>query len=555
MRTLRPNLKLTPNGSTVASRRLRRRLDLEQLEDRCCPSYSILNLGNWTIPAAINNLGQVAGGTSSAFLWHNGQFTYLGFGDHDSSKAYDINDNGVIVGGMGGYLVYGDEIPPTHAFRWSDGVMSEIGGPNTLAVAVNNPGQIVGYRATPNGSVALLWENGTQHDLNDFLPAGSNVHLTLAQDINNHGQIVARGTVNGQGRRFVLTDDDGIYANGGAALTDLGTLDINAASRINNAGQVTGGRYLFSGGNVTNLGFFAYDINDAGSIVGTLSQRAYLWKNGQTTDLNTLIDPGAGWTLMFADGINDLGQIVGTGMIGDPWTWNGFILLPEDGQERTLTITDVAVTEGHSGTISAVFTVSLSALSAQAVQVSYQTADGAALAALDYEATSGTLVFNPGQTSKTITVNVIGDRLGEPNETFFLDLSNPVNASLQKSQGEGMILDDEPRLSIDDVTMTEGKNGTRTFVFSVSLSSPYDLSVSVNFATADGTAKVRDGDYLATSGILTFSPGQTVKTIAVVVKGDKKKEANEAFSVNLFGASSNVLLLDALGVGTILNDD
>jgi hypothetical protein len=71
----------------------------------------------------------------------------------------------------------------------------------------------------------------------------------------------------------------------------------------------------------------------------------------------------------------------------------------------------------------------------------------------------------------------------------------------------------------------------------------------------DGTAKTSDSDYVAKTGTLTFAPGETTKTITVEVKGDNKREADETFTVELFGASSNALLLDAAGLGTIQNDD
>jgi hypothetical protein len=114
---------------------------------------------------------------------------------------------------------------------------------------------------------------------------------------------------------------------------------------------------------------------------------------------------------------------------------------------------------------------------------------------------------------------------------------------------------DAPRISINDVIRKEGNGRTTVFTFTVTLSAAYDQAVTVNYATADGTAKVSDNDYVATSGTLTFAPGQTTKTVTVVVKGDKKQESNESFFVNLGGESDNVLLFDAQGLGIIVNDD
>jgi large repetitive protein len=78
--------------------------------------------------------------------------------------------------------------------------------------------------------------------------------------------------------------------------------------------------------------------------------------------------------------------------------------------------------------------------------------------------------------------------------------------------------------------------------------------VTVNCATANGTATA-GSDYTSTSGTVTFAPGETTKTITVVVKGDKEKESNETFFVDLFGASSNASIVDAQGIGTIVDDD
>src|SRR5206468_3128570 len=134
-----------------------------------------------------------------------------------------------------------------------------------------------------------------------------------------------------------------------------------------------------------------------------------------------------------------------------------------------------------------------------------------------------TLTFAPGEISKTISVPIVGDRLAEPNETFSLNLTNPANALIAHGQGVGTIVDDEPRISISDATKTEGRKGqTTSLVFTVMLSAAYDQAVTVSFRTADGTATTADGDYLAASGSLTFSPGQTSKTITVQVKGDSK---------------------------------
>jgi chitinase len=215
-----------------------------------------------------------------------------------------------------------------------------------------------------------------------------------------------------------------------------------------------------------------------------------------------------------------------------------------------------AVIEGNTGTRTASFTVTLSAASAQTVTVAYATAGGTATAGSDFLSTSGTLTFAPGETGKTIAVQVVGDRLPEPTETFVVTLSGPTNAYIATGQGNGTIVDDEPRINITDVSKREGKkNQTTLFTFTVTLSAAYDQPVTLSFRTANGTATTADNDYLAKTGTITFAPGETQKTITIEVKGDGRKESNEYFYLDLFGNSTNSLFTKNRGIGTILNDD
>lgn len=110
----------------------------------------------------------------------------------------------------------------------------------------------------------------------------------------------------------------------------------------------------------------------------------------------------------------------------------------------TLSVNDTAVTEGNSGSAPATFTVSLSGPSKGTVNVDYATADGTATAPGDYTATSGTLTFAPGETSKQVSVPVVGDTVSEPDERFTLNLSNATGATIADGVGTGIILNDEP---------------------------------------------------------------------------------------------------------------
>jgi hypothetical protein len=225
----------------------------------------------------------------------------------------------------------------------------------------------------------------------------------------------------------------------------------------------------------------------------------------------------------------------------------------------TLSIDDVALLEGHSGATAFVFTVSLSSVSTTAVTVNYATANGSAKSSgknPDFGSTSGTLTIPAGSPSGTITVLVNGDTLVEPNETFFVNLNNTVGATIVDAQGIGTILNDEPMIAIDNVSLAEGNTGTTAFVFAVSLSVPTTVPVTVKYATANGTASStgRNADYTKVSGTLTIPAGSLSGTITVLVNGDNLSEPDETFFVNLsspVGAS----IADGQGVGTIVNDD
>ena len=114
-------------------------------------------------------------------------------------------------------------------------------------------------------------------------------------------------------------------------------------------------------------------------------------------------------------------------------------------------------------------------------------------------------------------------------------------------------LADVPRISIDDVTLAEGDAGTTNAVFTVTLSEPSDQVVTVDYATAAGTAAA-SVDYWPTTGTLTFQPGETEQTIAVPVVGDLVNETDETFTVNLTN-DENAIIDDGTGLGTIQNDD
>jgi Tol biopolymer transport system component len=231
-------------------------------------------------------------------------------------------------------------------------------------------------------------------------------------------------------------------------------------------------------------------------------------------------------------------------------------------QAARISINDVGLAEGDAGQTAFQFTVALDQAQSSPVTVDFATADGTATAPGDYAATGGALTFAPGETAKTVTVQVNGDNSKEEDETFNVDLANALgNATIADGEGVGTIVNDDQvaappasQISINDVTMAEGNAGQTAFQFTVSLDTAQAGRATVDFSTADGTATA-PSDYLAGSGTLTFAAGETAQTVTVQVNGDRIREANETFAVDLANATGNATIADREGVGTIVNDD
>ena len=231
-----------------------------------------------------------------------------------------------------------------------------------------------------------------------------------------------------------------------------------------------------------------------------------------------------------------------------------------DNETPSFSIDSPSVTEGNSGSVSLIFTVTLSVVSTSQLTVDYTDAGtGTATSGTDYTAVTGsTLTFAAGDTSKTITVLVTGDTDAETNETVVIVLSNAsAGASIATATGTGTIVDNEtPSFSIADTSVTEGDSGSANLTFTVTLSSAGTSQLTVNYADA-GTGTATSGtDYTAvTAGMLTFPIGTTTQTITVLVTGDTMNEPDETVVIALSNASTGANIARANGTGTITNDD
>ena len=257
----------------------------------------------------MNNTGMVVGesGYTHPFFWDGFTTIHLGGLGGDSGVAFAINDSVQIAGRSLSSAGY------DHAFLWENGVMTDLGTLGTTpwgrseARDINQAGQIVGMANDDNGdSHAFLWENSVMTKL-----AGLSSGYGIAYGISDNGFIVGMSTTDSPWYRSHAT----LWVGGSAI--DLGTLkDPDPGTS------------------------YALDVNSSGQVVGwshahnTFNTHAFLFENGVMKDLNDLIDPGSGWELEEATGINDRGQIVGWGDYQGHL--RGFLLEPGGGGVLTL---------------------------------------------------------------------------------------------------------------------------------------------------------------------------------------------------------------------------
>jgi len=219
-----------------------------------------------------------------------------------------------------------------------------------------------------------------------------------------------------------------------------------------------------------------------------------------------------------------------------------------------ITISDATVDEGSSGTTTLTFNLNLSLAIGSPTTVDFSTENDTATAPSDFTATSGQATFGANQTTTTVTVPVVGDRVREATERLRVNISNPTNgAVIADSQALGGIAnDDQSVINVGDVTVGEAGGNA---VFQITLSNPSDSTVQATYSTQGQTATATS-DYVAQAGLrVSFAPGETSKTVPVRLVDDANTERTETFRLVLSDATGGATLGNSTGVATIIDND
>ena len=245
----------------------------------------------------------------------------------------------------------------------------------------------------------------------------------------------------------------------------------------------------------------------------------------------------------------------------------------DDDDTALFSIDSPRVAEGGTGdTPTLDFTVTLSPAASAQATVRYETGrfGDTAQQGTDYAGTNGRLVFAPGETRKTVPITVTGDATMEEDETFAMTLRLPGPSGFVIATGMGIgtgtiVDDDRPTLTIDSPRVAEGDSGTTQLAFTVTLLPASTGQVTVDWSDAGGGTATPETDYAQIAGgTLTFAAGETSKTIAVEVRGDRAVEPDETVLVRIDSPvpsgtpirnAAGAIATFAVGTGTIATDE
>lgn len=410
---------------------------------------------------------------------------------------------------------------------------------NGGAIAAESSGTVI------LGNVSIVYNtadlNGLNNDGGGIYQSGATVSLQNSIVAEN-SDLTAEGYPNG-------------HADCMGTLTSTGYNLIGDQAKQNNAnppgcalsggtGDSIGGFWLFSNYITWYAGLEPTPELNGGT---TLSHSPIASASGMSVDWGNPGAPGTGGGTCEAFDQRGQARPIDGGTNGIAECDRGAVeLIPV-----TIGVNDVSVSEGGV----AQFEVSLSDSVQIDFAVDYTVTSLTATDGSDFQATSGTLNFSAGDTSKLVPVTTLTDTFDEADETFQIELSQAQYVFIADGVGIGVIQDASPQPSIlvNDASVTEGEPGETTpLTFTVTLNSPSGRQVSVGYLLEDGAATAGD-DYTAASGSLTFAPGQTSQDLSVTILGDNLQEGTETFTLRLVDPV-NATTSDT-GTATIVDDD
>jgi len=321
------------------------------------------------------------------------------------------------------------------------------------------------------------------------------------------------------------------FSSGSYSISENGAQATVTVTRTGGVDGAVSVQYSSGGGTATIGGDYA-------ATSGTLS-----WLDGDASDKTFTI-------AVTNDALNELDETVGL-VLNNPSGGaslgnlsSATITIVDDDGPAAISISDVSLAEGTSGTTNFNFDVTLSTASSQTITVDYLTLNGSAQAGSDYQAASGTLTFAPGETSKAVVVAVNGDTDVESDEAFVVGLSNPASATTSKSQGTGTIVNDDSNSPSPTIQFSQAAYAVQEdlgwMTMTVTRGGDTSAAASVDYETVDGSG-TQKADFEYAAGTLNFAAGEISKTITLLVNEDAYLEGNETFSVKLSNPAGAVL--------------
>lgn len=451
--------------------------------------------------------------------------------------------------------------------------------PQTLTLGVTGGNTTAGTDFTNSGTISIpvgTYDGtiGTAIDLSSVLSVTSDDVVEMDEMIVLQLQSPSPGLVLGDADSDNSTQSTHTYT---ITNDDAATLQINDVTRDESDNGTTTFTFTVTLSAAVDVGVSVdFDTGDDTATAGsdytanTGSTLTFAGTAGETETLTVVVAPD---DLVERDEtfFVDLSNIAAGGRAVSFADSRGIGTITNE-DAATLSIDDVTVAEGDSGTTNFTFTVTLSEAVDTGVSVQFDTVDNTAVsigAAADFASVAGGSLNFTGTANETQTLTITAntDDVVELDESFFVDLTNILassrNVTFADDRGVGTITnEDAATLSIDDVTLGEGDSGSTAFTFTVTLNAAVDTGITLQADTVDSGAvsSGTNSDFVAVSGAslsFTGSASET-QTVTVMVNVDESVELDESFFVDLssiMAGGRNVTFADNRGLGSITNDD